>query len=109
MADSPKVLAQSNPASGTLTTLYTVPANRYAVCISIIVCNQSSSTIHFRVSVAVAAAADTPAQYLYFDVVLTKNDTFIATIGVTLATTDVVRVQADSSQVSFNLFGVEVM
>ena len=56
-----------------------------------------------------AGAADTTKQYLYFDVTVPGNNTFIAVIGITLATTDVVRVQSDTASVSFNLFGVEVL
>jgi hypothetical protein len=45
--------------------------------------------------------------YLYYDVTLAGNDTFIATIGITLATTDVVSVYATLATLSFNLFGQE--
>jgi hypothetical protein len=36
------------------------------------------------------------------------NDTFIATVGFTLASTDVVRVLAANNNLAFSLFGVEV-
>lgn len=108
MTDTLKVLGQSNPVSSTLTDAYTVGAQKSATVSSVVVCNQSSAAIKFRVSVAIAGAADTPAQYLYYDVLVAANDTFAAVIGVTLATTDVIRVYANSNQVSFNIFGVEV-
>jgi len=104
-----KVLGQAVPTANVLTDLYTVPASSSAVISSIVVCNQnSSSTIAFRVSVAVGGAADTPKQYLYYDLPLTNNDTFVATIGISLAQNDVVRIQSDTANVSFNLVGVEV-
>lgn len=108
MADAPKVLGQSIPAAATLTTLYTVPALTSTVMSTIKACNQSPNATTFRVSVAVAGAADTAKQYLYYDVPLAGNDSFSATEGWALTTTDVVRVQAENGLVSFNLFGVEV-
>lgn len=106
MTDTLKVLGQVNPLGSTLTDAYTAPAA--AAVSSVVVCNQATYTIKFRISVAVAGAADDPKQYLYYDVEVDANDTFVAVIGVTLATTGVIRVYANSGQVSFNIFGVEV-
>jgi hypothetical protein len=103
-----KVLGQSSPAAATLTALYTVPALTSVAVSSIVVSNRNAAKIKFRVSVAIGGAADTGAQYLYFDVEVNGNDTFVATIGITLATTDVVRVQTNTTLVGFNLFGAEV-
>lgn len=103
-----KVLGQVNPSATTLTTLYTVPSATQASCSSIVVCNQAGSSATFRVSIQVAAAADNAKQYLYYDETVPANDTFIGTIGITLGATDVVKVYASSTTLSFNLFGVEV-
>lgn len=108
MTDTTKVLAQVTPAATTLTTLYTVPAATSTVVSSIVICNQSGAQITFRISIQIAAAADNAKQYLYYDLPLLGNDTFIATIGVTLATTDVIKVYANGTSVSFSAFGVEV-
>lgn len=107
MADALKVLGQSDAAAGTLTTLYTVPSATSAAVSSLVVCNRNTSAVSFRVAVAVAGAADDVKQYLYFDTPLSASDTFVATIGLTLATTDVVRVYSAAGRVSFSLFGVE--
>jgi len=106
--DALKVLGQSNPNATTLTTLYTVPASTSTTASSIVVCNQAAAVGTFRVAIRVAGASVTAAQYLYYDQTLAANSTFIATIGITLATTDVVSVYASSATMSFNLFGVEV-
>ena len=108
MAEVAKVLNQNAPAATSLTTLYTVPALTYCVASSIIVCNRGNTATTFRISLAVGGAADTAKQYLYYDVPISKNNTFIATIGMTLATTDVVRVYAGNANLSFTLLGVEV-
>jgi ribosomal protein S2 len=102
-----KVLGQSNPLAATLTDIYTVPAAKYAVVSSIVVCNRSATPTAFRVTVAVAGAVDGNAQYLYYDLSIPGNDTFIATVGITLAATDVVRVRATLATLSFSLFGTE--
>ena len=108
MADALKVLGQVAPAATTLTALYPVPAATSASASSLIVCNRGGSATSFRVSLAIAGAADDPAQYVYYDLTIPANETFIATVGFTLATTDVVRVYAGNGNLSFHLLGVEV-
>ena len=107
MAITIKTLGQSTPAATTLTDLYTVPALKSTVCSSIVVCNRSATNTTFRIAVRPAGAAISNEMYLYYDVTLAGNDTFIATIGITLATTDVVSVYATLATLSFNLFGQE--
>lgn len=108
MSESLKKLGESYPAAGVLTDLYAVPGATSASCSSLFVCNQTNGTIKFRVSAALAGAADASSQYLYYDVSLSKNSSVAAVVGLALATTDVVRVQTDTLGVSFSLFGVEV-
>lgn len=106
MAEVIKVLGQANPAATTLTALYTVPALTTAVSSTITVCNQGVAT-SFRISVAVAGAADAPKQYIAFDVDLALKEVRAFTLGVTLGAADVVRVYAGTATVSFNIFGAE--
>lgn len=73
-----------------------------------VVANRSAIATSFRVSVSPAGAADSDEQYLYYDIAIPGNDTFAATMGVTLAATDVVRVYATLATLSFNFFGVEI-
>jgi hypothetical protein len=107
MATVRKVLGQSNPSATTLTTLYTVPALTDAVCSSLSICNRSATATTFRVAIRPAGAAISNEHYLYYDVTIAGNDTFIATIGITLATTDVVSVYATLATLSFHLYGQE--
>jgi len=107
MASTYKILAQSKPSATTLTDAYTVPGATQATISTIVVANQSSSATSFRISVAIAGAADTAAQYLYYDIAIPGNDTFAATVGITLGAADVVRVYNTDATLSFNLFGVE--
>lgn len=102
-----KVLGQSAPLAATLTDIYTVPAVTSAVVSSVTICNRSATATTFRLSVAQAGAADTNDQYIYYDVTLAGNDTFIATIGISLATTDVIRCYATLATLTFAVFGQE--
>jgi hypothetical protein len=108
MAITYKVLGQSNPAANTNTTLYTVPANTSSVCSTMVICNQAASAATFRVAVRPAGAAIATQHYTSYDTNLNANDSITVTIGMTLATTDVVTVRANTTTVSFNLFGSEL-
>lgn len=108
MTDTLLVLGQSQPSANVLTTLYTVPASTSTTVSSITICNVSSTTDYFSVSVAPGGASDTLSQYIYYEVFLDGNDTFIATVGFTLATTDVVRCLSLNGNISFSLFGVQI-
>ena len=103
-----KTLGQSNPLATTETALYTVPAATSTIASSVIVCNRSTVLSTFRISIAIGGAATTNKDYIYFDLPIGANDTFIATIGVTLAATDVVRVYASNTNLSFSLYGSEI-
>ena len=108
MANLYKILGQSSPSATTETDLYTVPALTSAVCSSLSICNRGATQTTFRVSISQSGAATTNKDYLYYDVTLAGNDTFIATIGVTLATTDKIRVYSGNSSLSFQVWGTEI-
>lgn len=103
-----KVLGQLNPSAAILTDAYVTPPLTTAVVSSVVVTNRSAVATSFRVSVAVNGAVDDLRQYLYYDVPIDGNDTFIATIGISLASADVIRVYATLGTLSFNIFGIEV-
>lgn len=107
MTDTLKILGQSAPGATTETALYTVPAATSAVISSIVVCNRSGTAATFRVSLDQAGGGTADKDYLYYDTALAGNDSFVATIGISLATTDVVNVYASNANLSFNAFGVE--
>ena len=114
MATTYKVLGQAVPAATTaagaassLTTLY-APSGVSAVLSTITICNQTTSAVTYRVSVRVAGAADTPKQYVAYDISLPATATDTLTLGMTLATTDIVSIAASSTSVSFNAYGSEI-
>jgi hypothetical protein len=103
-----KVLAQSNPSATTATTLYTVPSATSAVVSTITICNQAASAGSYRIAVRPAGASLAAQHYVAYDVAIAANDTTALTLGVTLATTDVVTVYASSATMSFSAFGSEL-
>jgi glucose-6-phosphate dehydrogenase assembly protein OpcA len=108
MATTFKVLGQSNPASATLTTLYTVPSAKSAVISLIAIANTLSSNQTFRIAVRPGGASIATQHYIAYDVTVGSNDTTALTLGLTLATGDVVSVYSSSSGVVFNIFGSEI-
>ena len=108
MAEEMKVLGQQAPGAATLTPLYTVPGGKKAAVSSVVICNRGGTATVFRISLAVAGAADAVKQYLYYDIPIAANDTFVATIGITLDATDVLRCYAGNANLSFNALGVEI-
>jgi hypothetical protein len=107
MANTYKILGQVTDASSE-TDLYTVPSDTSAVISSIIVCNRRPDAKIFTISISPAGASTDSKDYIYYEVTLAGNDTFIATVGITLAATDVVRVSSDDTRVSFSIFGTEI-
>jgi len=108
MATTYKVLGQSNPAATTATTLYTVPASTSAVVSTITVANQAATSGTFRIAIRPAGATLAAQHYIAYDSTITANNSTMLTIGVTLATTDVITVYASSATMSFSAFGTEI-
>ena len=105
-----KVLGQSNPSATTVTTLYTVPASKEAVVSSIAVANLAASSATFRIIIQPSAdvsATILDKQYFGKDITVGASDTTIITVGLTLATGDVIKIYASTATVAFQAFGDE--
>jgi hypothetical protein len=108
MAEVYKTLGQSAPSAVTAIALYTVPGSTSTVVSTVTVCNRGNSATTFRISIRVNGEGDDPKQYIYYDVPIPANDTFAATIGVTLATADALWIYAGNGDLSFQAWGTEV-
>lgn len=108
MATTYKVLAQSNPAATTATTLYTTPASTQTIVSTISVCNQAATAATYRIAVRPAGAALAAQHYIVYGATVPASDSVMLTVGITLAATDVVTVYASSANLSFNAFGSEI-
>lgn len=107
MADTLKVLGQQAPNATTETDLYTVPASTQALGSSILVCNRGGSATTFRISVSVGGGATANKDYLYYGTQVPANNTYKATLGMSLGAADKVRIYAGNGNLSFTLFGME--
>jgi len=107
MTDTIKILGQSAPNATTETALYTVPAATSAIISTLSVCNRAATPATFRLSFDQGGGGTSTKDYVYYDLEITGNDSFLVTAGFSLAATDVVNVYASSSSLSFNLFGIE--
>ena len=109
MATTYKVLAQNNPSATTETTLYTVPSSTSAVVSTISICNQAGSSGTYRIAVRPAADSSTAAKHwIVYGATVAASDSIMLTLGLTLATGDVVRVYGSSANMSFAAFGSEL-
>jgi glucose-6-phosphate dehydrogenase assembly protein OpcA len=102
-----KVLGQSNPSATTLTTLYTVPASKEAVVSTISVANLTAAAATFRIAVRPAGASIANQHYIGYDITVGASDSTLITVGLTLATTDVLSVYASTANLAFQAFGDE--
>jgi hypothetical protein len=100
-----KILGQVMPAAGVTTTLC---GSTFQITISSVVfCNTGGSATTVRLAVS-ATGADLAKEFIYYDLPIAANDTFIATIGITIGNTNVLRCSSGNGLVAFNAFGVEV-
>ena len=107
MATSYKVLGQVVPAATTLTTLYTAPSSTSAVISTLVINNLGLSTT-YRVAIRPAGAAIDPKHYVVYEAAISQYDSILLTLGLTLATTDVVSVYAGTANVTFQAYGSEI-
>jgi hypothetical protein len=103
-----KVLGQINPSSNTATTLYTVPSLTSTIISTVTVCNQANTPASFRLAVRPSGASLATQHYINYDTPVPGNDTVSLTLGITMAASDVLTANANTSTVSFNAYGSEI-
>lgn len=104
-----KVLGQNFPTTTANANLYTVPASTSAIISTLTITNVTSSPATCRVFVRIAGAAAATSNAVIYDVSITGNSIATFTMGVTLATTDVVTVQSSvANTLTFQAFGTEI-
>lgn len=108
MTTTYKVLGQLNPTANTLTTVYTVPSTTQTVVSTVTVCNLANTAAAFSIAVQPANATINNKHYINYQTTLPANDTVAMTLGITLATTDVISANCSTGTVSINVFGSEL-
>lgn len=109
MAEVYKILGQSNPSASTETTLYTVPSSTSTVVSTLVVCNQTSSSVTFRIATRPSAEGSTTTKnWIIYGTTITANDSLTLPIGITLAAGDKIQIFASSANMSFSAYGSEI-
>lgn len=106
-----KVLAQSAPGSGTIANVYTVPAGTNTIISTLMVCNRSSGNASYNIAIQPGGAALANQHYIAFNSLVPANDSIALTVGMSLAATDNIAVQANTTGVNnlgFTIFGTEI-
>ena len=98
------ILGQADLSASTNTTLYTVPADTFAV-ITVNVCNRSGTDKNIRVAVA-AGGTPSNAEYLEYDVTLLPNGV-LERGGIVMNAGKNLVVYADATDVSVSVYGIE--
>ncbi len=93
----------TNPGAASLTDAYTVPASNIFEGI-VVVTNRAAVATAFRVSIALAGAADAPTHYIAYDVAIAGNAT-VDTSRFTAPAGAVIRVYATLATLTFRPTG----
>lgn len=105
MFEKYKILAQANPVAGVETNLFTAPASQNGKINGITVCNRAAADTTFRVAFIPRGVATAAQHYVYYNLPITANNTFMATFEMTMLSSDVVRVYTAGGNLTFILYG----
>lgn len=109
MAKEYRVLGQAAPAANAETVLCTVAEGKQVVTSRLTVCNRSATDpARIRIAIIPSNIATENMHYIEYDTLIPpggKSKEFIK--GITVKAGSLVRIQSNTANVSFTLFGVE--
>lgn len=109
MATAYKILGQAAPSGTANIDLYTVPQSTSAVISTLMVSNTSSAEATCRIFARQNGAAASTTNAIIYDGPVAGNDFKAITVGITLASSDVITVQSGTANaLTFQAFGSEV-
>jgi hypothetical protein len=104
-----KVLGQAAPANTSNANLYTVPASTSAIVSTLVIANTTATAATADVFVRIGGAAAATSNAILYDASVPANSTATFTLGMTLATTDIITIQTGTaSALTFTAFGSEI-
>lgn len=104
-----KILAQSAPSATTATDIYTVSASTQVVISTIIIANRDTSGATYRIALRPNGASLANSHYIAYDTSVGANDSTALSLGITMDASDVLTVYASSANLTFSVFGAEIV
>ena len=104
-----KILAQSAPSATTATDIYTVSASTQVVISTIIIANRDTSGATYRIALRPNGASLANSHYIAYDTAVGANDSTALSLGITIDASDVITVYASSANLTFSVFGAEIV
>lgn len=104
-----KILAQSAPSATTATDIYTVSASTQVVISTIIIANRDTSGATYRIALRPNGASLANSHYIAYDTTVGANDSTALSLGITIDASDVITVYASSANLTFSVFGAEIV
>jgi hypothetical protein len=103
----PKCLGQVVSVAITEGLLYVTPNSVSSTLTTIVVCNRDAAISVFRISLNLDKGATSDKDYLYYDVSISGNNTFIAELNLPLTIGNQIRVYSDTNNLTFSVYGKE--
>ena len=104
-----KVLGRKAAAATTAEELYATPSGSSAVVSTIVIANRASSSRTYRLAVKPTSGTTLATDhYLAYDVTIAANDSTALTLGITLASGNVIVTYASAADLTFTAFGSEL-
>lgn len=108
MVETLKILGQVIPGAAANTTLYEAGEKTQAVVSSLSICETGGAAATVRVFVVPKNGTASTSNALYYGLPMVANDTFVATIGMTLPAESTIVVYSSTANVCFQAFGSEI-
>lgn len=99
------ILVQVDPLPAVEQDAYTVPNLQKTRVYGFDACNTSAAADKIRFAFARKGAAPALEQYMYYDLPISGNNTFLREFCVTLRQTDVIRVYSLNGTTVFTIYG----
>jgi hypothetical protein len=108
-----KTLGQIAAASAVAATesAYTVgtATGTQAIVSTITICNRGTASTTYRLAVRPDGTAVSNQHYIAYDATIPANDTIALTLGITMDKSDILGVYAGNANLTFNVFGCEIV
>lgn len=108
MAETYKILGQSDPAATTPTSVYEVPAATTAIINEITICNRDSSDHTIRIALCDDEGSIGDEEYIVYDATIPANDSIGIERSYTLQAGKIVAAYVDAQELSITVCGVEI-